>query len=60
MEGSKQGMTAAQAVESAVLKWEQAPMHIKLAAGAYITPIFGALRALAEEVEQIKGGSHGK
>lgn len=45
-----------QAVKDALAAWNNAPLHIRAMAGAYVGPMLAALAAVAEEVEKLKGG----
>ena len=47
------------AVSEAVKAWAAAPMHIKAMAGAYVGPLLEAIKAISEELDKIKGASHG-
>lgn len=42
------------AVLQAVAKWETAPMHIKAMAGVYVSPLFEAVKAINEELDELR------
>ena len=41
-------------VFAAVEAWNNAPLHIRAMAGAYVTPLIDALVAIAQEIEQLQ------
>lgn len=47
------------AVAEAAKAWDGAPLHIKAMAGAYVGPLLEAIKAISEELDKIKGASHG-
>ena len=42
----------AEAVEQAAQAWKGAPIHIRTMAGAYVTPLLGAIFAINEELQR--------
>ena len=47
------------AVLAARQSWDKAPLHVKMMAGAYVSPLLQALEALHMDVEQLKGVPNG-
>lgn len=41
-------------VFAAVEAWNNAPLHIRTMAGAYVTPMIEAMVAIADEIEKLK------
>jgi len=42
------------AVDDALAAWNKAPAHVRMMAGAYVSPLLIALAAIANEVEALK------
>lgn len=54
------------ALEAANEAWDSAPVHIKMMAGAYVSPILAALADQQRQINELalrvayQGGEHGK
>lgn len=48
------------AIEAAGDAWNEAPMHIKLMAGAYVAPILAALADLQRQINTLKEAKNGQ